>query len=148
MSLDVYLEMESQVGERRRAIFVREDGQTRELTQEEWKTRYPDREPVSVEIGGDKCVFDRNITHNLGSMADAAGIYEHLWRPGEVGVQKASDLIAPLTDGLSKLKSDPEKFRTFNPSNGWGSYEGLVEFVEAYLSACHEWPEAKVRASR
>lgn len=34
-----------------------------------------------------------NITHNLNSMAGAAGIYQHLWRPEEVGVTKARQLI-------------------------------------------------------
>lgn len=148
MSLDVYLEMESQVGERRQAIFVRECGETRELTREEWDARYPDREPSVVEIGGDKCVYDANITHNLNKMASEAGLYEPLWRPGEVGITKAEQLIEPLTIGLGKLKADPAKFMKLNPSNGWGSYEGLVRFVEAYLSACHDWPNANVRVSR
>lgn len=31
-------------------------------------------------------VFWANITHNLGRMADEAGIYKHLWRPEEIGM--------------------------------------------------------------
>lgn len=31
-----------------------------------------------------------NITHNLGRMAKEAGIYQHLWRPEEIGVTKAA----------------------------------------------------------
>lgn len=27
------------------------------------------------------CIFSANITHNLNAMAEAAGIYKHLWRP-------------------------------------------------------------------
>jgi len=34
-------------------------------------------------------VYDANITHNLGAMAEAAGIYKHLWRPEEIGITKA-----------------------------------------------------------
>ena len=148
MSLDIYLEMPNPMGERRKAIFVRDDGQTREITRNEWDARHPGREPATVEIGGDNCVFDRNITHNLNKMASEAGIYEALWRPDEIGVTKAKELIGPLTDGLVRLKAEPEKFRAFSPSNGWGTYEGLVDFVEAYLGACHDWPEAVVRVSR
>lgn len=93
-------------------------------------------------------VFDWNITHNLNSMAEDAGIYKHLWRPEEIAISKARQLIAPLTEGLALLESDPERFRKFNPKNGWGDYEGLVKFVRAYLEACTENPDAEISISR
>jgi hypothetical protein len=93
-------------------------------------------------------VFDYNITHNLGAMADEAGIYKHLWRPEEIGITKAEQLIEPLTSGLALLKSQPDRFKQHNPENGWGSYEGLVRFVEQYLAACIENPDALVEADR
>jgi hypothetical protein len=93
-------------------------------------------------------LFDANITHNLTRMADAAGIYQHLWRPEEIGITKAHQLAQPLRDGLARLRSDPDRFKTFNPENGWGSYDGLVRFVVKYLAACEEYPDADVSASR
>jgi hypothetical protein len=92
--------------------------------------------------------FDDNITHNLSEMAEAAGIYEHLWRPEEIGVEKAGDLVGPLEAGLRRLKGHPGKYRKLNPDNGWGTYEGLVEFVERYLAACEAHPDAEVSAHR
>lgn len=38
--------------------------------------------------------------------------------------------------------------KKFNPKNGWGSYGGLVKFVEDYLAACIENPTAKVSVWR
>jgi hypothetical protein len=93
-------------------------------------------------------VFWKNITHNLNEMAEEAGIYEHLWRPDEIGITKAKQLIEPLKAGLETLKADPERFKRFNPSNGWGDYEGLVEFVESYIQACSDHPDADVEVSR
>lgn len=93
-------------------------------------------------------VFQWNITHNLGAMAREAGIYKALWRPEEIGINYAGQLILPLTKGLEALKNHPEDFRKFNPENKWGTYEGLVEFVEKYLEACIENPDAEVRACR
>jgi hypothetical protein len=93
-------------------------------------------------------VFDRHITHNLGKMAKEAGIYEVLWRPEEIGIDKASDMIPFLEKGLETLKSDPERFKEFNPENGWGSYEGLLVFAVDTLAACKEHPDARVSASR
>ncbi len=92
--------------------------------------------------------YSRNITHNLGTMADKAGIYLHLWRPEELGIEKASELIEPIREGLRKLKADPSYFKQFNASNGWGLYQHFVPFVEDYLRACEEYPDAFVSASR
>ena len=88
------------------------------------------------------------ITHNLGDMARAADIYQHLWRPEEIDITKAIQLVEPLRAGLALLKSDPERFEKFNSPNGWGMYEHFVPFVEKYLAACEENPDADVRASR
>ena len=93
-------------------------------------------------------VYWANITHNLNKMADEAGIYKHLWRPDEVDITKASQLIEPLQAGLEKLKANPEHFEKFNSPNGWGMYEHFVPFVEKYLQACEEYPKADVRVSR
>ena len=153
MSLDVYLvyKGDSGVGPERQAIFIREDGTTREITRDEWEQRYPGREPVTVTVGGeseDNNVFSNNITHNLGSMAGAAGVYKALWRPEEVGVKQAKQLVPLLKDGLAVLQSDPEKFKKLNPDNGWGDYDGLCNFVAAYLEACMRHPDAEVSVWR
>lgn len=92
--------------------------------------------------------YDSNITHNLGEMADKAGIYKHLWRPDEINIKYASELIEPLEKGLKKLKADPDYFKQFDASNGWGMYIDFVPFVEEYLDACVKNPDAIVKASR
>lgn len=97
---------------------------------------------------GRPCVFDGNITHNLNKMAEAAGIYQAMWRPDEIGVTKAGQLIPLLHDGLARLHADPKKFKVHNPENGWGDYEVLCRFVANYLSACEENPEADVSVCR
>jgi hypothetical protein len=150
MTLDVYLTQEEKIKKTSSGIFVRENGQTVEISVEEWNRRNPDREPVKFAEG--ECetneVYSANITHNMNKCAEAAGIYKALWRPEELGITKAKQLIAPLRKGLHKLKMNPEKYKKYNPENGWGSYEGLVEFVEKYLNACYEYKNADVEVSR
>lgn len=98
---------------------------------------------------GDGLDYSANITHNLGMMADEAGIYEALWRPEEIGLKTARELIEPLRAGLVRLLTeDREKFLQHSPKNGWGTYDGLVEFVSSYLRACEENPDATVSVSR
>ena len=93
-------------------------------------------------------IYDANITHNLNEMAEEAGIYNHLWRPDEIGITHAKQLIIPLREGFSILSGDPKKFMNLNPENKWGDYSGLVVFVRSYLSACEENPESEVHVSR
>lgn len=92
--------------------------------------------------------YDANITHNLGRMAREAGIYEPLWRPDEVGITHARQLIEPLRAGLVRLKANPEHYKQFNPPNGWGSYDRFVPWIEEYLAACESCPDATVSVSR
>jgi hypothetical protein len=93
-------------------------------------------------------IYSANITHNLNKMAGAAGIYKHLWRPEEIGITHARQLIGPLTEGLAKLQADPEHYKKFDSPNGWGKYEHFVPFVAGYLAACEENPDAEIRISR
>lgn len=107
---------------------------------------------IDVDTGGQEPyrvqLFTANITHNLNVMAEEAGLYEALWRPEEVGIATAAQLIEPLTVGLDLLMAFPERFTPLNPANGWGDYKGLVEFVQSYLEACQQHPKASVSVWR
>jgi hypothetical protein len=89
-----------------------------------------------------------NITHNLNKMAAEADIYQALWRPEEINSTKAKNIMKLLEKGLKNLKSRPEYFEQFNSSNGWGLYENFVPFVENYLKACKEFPNADIYVCR
>lgn len=93
---------------------------------------------------GDEYVYSANITHNLQKMADAAGIHKCLWRPEEVSIHQAHQLIEPLKSGLEKLQSCPAWYQQYDSPNGWGLYIHFVPFVEEYLKACEEHPSAFV----
>lgn len=93
-------------------------------------------------------VYEANITHNLGNMASEAGIYKALWRPEEIGKTKTIEIVELLEKGLSSLKERPEYFEKFNSPNGWGMYEHFVRFVDKYIKACKEYPDAIIEVSR
>lgn len=149
MSLDVYLVVKEPVPHQGSGIFVRRNGATVEITREEWDEINPGHEPCIADSSVESyCVFDSNITHNLAEMADEAGIYKALWRPEEVGITHAHQLIEPLTGGLALLETNREEYEKYNPPNGWGNYDGLVTFTRQYLEAAKENPDAEVRVSR
>jgi len=104
---------------------------------------------LQYKIDGNEIeVYESNMTHNLGQMADKAGIYYALWRPEEKGYKKAKDIIKILEKGLKDLKERPEYFKKYNASNGWGMYEHFIPFVEEYLEACKKYPNAEIYVSR
>ena len=90
-------------------------------------------------------IFTRNITHNLNKMADEAGIYECLWRPEEIGITHANQIIDPLEKGLALMVANKARFEAFNSPNGWGRYERFIRFCADYLQACRDNPNAAVQ---
>lgn len=95
-------------------------------------------------------VFGCNITHNLSPLAEAVGLYQPLWRPEELGITRAEQVIDLLERGLRRLRdaSRREEFRGLEPENGWGSLQNLVDFTECYLVACRDNPDALIQVSR
>ena len=101
-------------------------------------------------------VFTGNITHNLGKMASAVKLsngntlYSILWRPDECSppYTRAEEISELLDEGFNILLSNPEKYRQYNPENGWGNYDGLVNFVYRYRNACWDNPDAEIGVCR
>ncbi len=93
-------------------------------------------------------VYDCNITHNLGAMAAAAGIYGCLWRPEENGIRTAEDMVGLLEAGIAWLETHEAEARAMEPENKWGTYDDFLKFCRNTLSACREYPDATVEASR
>lgn len=96
----------------------------------------------------EKTYFFCNITHNLNRMAEACGLYRALWKPEELRITHANYIIDTLETGLKALRANPDRYKALNPDNKWGSYEGFVLTVEAYLKACKMYPEARIEISR
>lgn len=147
MSLDVYLKADNG-NTTDTGVFIREEGQIKEITRAEWDEKFPMREPVMTTRRVDGEVYHANITHNLNQMAREAGVYKCVWRPEEMGITRAHQLVERLRDGIALLKSDPERFKKFDASNEWGTYEQFVPWLEQYLDACERHPQAKVSVWR
>lgn len=95
-----------------------------------------------------ECIRDFSITHNLGRMAVAAGVYNCVWRPEEIGIEIAEQMIEPLKEGIKNLKDEPESYKAFNPENAWGSYEEFIKFLIEYLNECEKNPKAMIKVCR
>ena len=116
---------------------------------------------IKVDTGNEPFIanlHELNITHNLGEMASACGLYEAMWRPFKIlGYTEeeeddvcilAVNIIQALKNGIRELESDPVKYKVFNPPNGWGDYDGLLKVATLYLDACQKYPKAEVKVWR
>jgi hypothetical protein len=93
-------------------------------------------------------VLDLNITHNLGKIASIVGIYPFLWRAPEFGIERAEQLIKPLEYSIEYMKQYRDILLEHEPSNGWGTLDGLADFCEELLRVAKEYPHATIRSSR
>ncbi len=109
---------------------------------------------VNLMVTKPVSIYDENITHNLASMAanvklsNGLTLYNVLWRPDEHKLVYAKDIAELLDEGWNILLSEPDRFKEFNPSNGWGNYDGLCRFVYEYRNACWKDPDATIEVCR
>lgn len=155
MSLDITIISPEPIKKKRTGVYVRINGRTCELTKEEAIVHFPDVDPNTIieeEVETNEFWYG-NITHNLTEMAEDClsfeeeyqhyNLYDLLWRETQVpftGVY-LNIYIAHLAYCLCILKNDPDHFKKFNPENGWGTYEQLVNFVEEFIKALVTMPE-------
>lgn len=146
MSLDISLIVETPITKKGTGVFIRENGMSKELTVEDVRKKFPNAVVEENEFET-MCVFDANITHNLGNMADAAGIYSACWHPEKIKATKASDILPLLEKGFEDMKARPEYYKQFDSSNGWGLYKDFLPWVEEYMNACRKYPDAIIEVS-
>jgi hypothetical protein len=82
---------------------------------------------------------DLNVTRNLTPMLREAGLFRVEGFQGDLLGAPCSEL-AGIADGtLRTLEADPDRFKALNPANGWGDYEGAVDFVRRLRDLCQSW---------
>lgn len=171
MSLDLYIESNTPVLHRGTGVYIRKNGETKELqTKQEVLTYFPDVNPDDVKetTYEDNTYFHINMTHNLNKMADkchssittvsknegTVTLYDLLWRPDEnlnITVPNM-DYLESLMSCYRNLLENPRHFKRFNPDNGWGSYEQLLnntkKFIGALQSISTDFNNYKIVVSR
>ena len=161
MSLDLYIKAKTPVRKRGTGVYVRENGQTVELkTMEEVKAHFPDADLSHFKVYEyeDENFWHGNITHNMGKMASKVPIegteltlYDLLWRPDEHGIETAGSpgYREWVLKGYHYLRGHREKLIPFNPENGWGNYEQLLEFtLDFFQHLVTVEDELRIHASR
>ena len=79
-----------------------------------------------------------NHTANTGTMIkEVCGS-----RPPEWGGKTGREMYPILLQGISLLSVYPQKYRCFEPENGWGTVETTIAFLEKVAANCEQYPDA------
>lgn len=91
-----------------------------------------------------------NYTGNVGNMYREAFPANPMGqRPG---IHYIHSIKADMASGLlqmaiSAMVDSPAIYKAMNPDNGWGSYEGALQFLKDILQACEDHPACTVYLS-
>lgn len=86
-----------------------------------------------------------NYTYNVCQMYCAAIPHEDGFR--SLDGKLSSEAVPILAAAIAYMESHAEEMRKFNPKNGWGSYEGALEYLRTIRDDCQRHPKATVQIS-
>lgn len=89
-----------------------------------------------VDVGPDWI----NHTWNTSNMIkEVCGSYPSSWKG-----KKCADMLPVLTTACEELKNNGDKYKQFEASNGWGTVETTLHFLDSIRKACEEYPTAVI----
>lgn len=84
-----------------------------------------------------------NHTSNTAAMIkEVCGSY-----PSEWDGKKCADMYPVLMQGISLLNLHPQRYRQFEPDNGWGTVETTIDFLQKIADTCDKYPTAVLEIS-
>ena len=85
-----------------------------------------------VEVGD----CDANITWNVRKIIELS---TGLPWVNEANNGLCVDVIPKIEQGLRELRRNPQKYKPYEASNGWGTVQGTIHFYERILAAWDEF---------
>ena len=87
-----------------------------------------------------------NMTYNLWPMW--AEIFPGAEQMCDIDDMSGDEAEPYLKIALRRLNKNSEKFKAFNPANGWGTYEDFVKYIENLIKLCKEYPDGIWKSDR
>ncbi len=124
-------------------IYIRREGKSVEISEEEFKKLSPDKEPHRVMADSDwDVVWSGEFKSEWRDLAREAGLEQGLWEPYRMGLLQAFEIEPVLLNGAHSLY-----MKANNQEEGFPDedYFDLVNMVEKYIRAGLKYPEARIR---
>lgn len=92
---------------------------------------------IGVKAKREVQIYDSNITYNL------ADIYYKCIDGGFKSLKEKTckQALPILNKAIENMIENEKEYRKLEPSNGWGTYEGLLEELRELRACCEENPD-------
>lgn len=103
---------------------------------------------MNVDTGGAEPAYVElaeigNYTSNVWLMwADALG-----HSLADLAEKNAGESLPAIQRAVADMEANPARYEAMNPPNGWGNYEGALDYLRSLRDACAEHPKATIRIS-
>lgn len=64
--------------------------------------------------------------------------------PSDWDGRKCADMYPVIAQGATLLQNNPQRYRQFEPSNGWGTVETTLDFLMKIADNCEKYPTAVI----
>ena len=101
---------------------------------------------LSIDTGAG----NRAYAYNASPTFNLSGMFAAAFEGGISATLKgksAAEAAPLIRAALDKMLADPPAFKALNPPNGWGTYEGAIQFLQEFAQACAEHPLCTVNAT-
>lgn len=88
-----------------------------------------------------------NITNNLIDFAIALNCYECIWKPKNLNIITAYQLLPHLYEAYYNVIKYGDIYLSLLPKNGWGTKEQFLNFIDQYIEACITYPNTLIETS-
>lgn len=97
---------------------------------------------LSISAKREVEIYETNITYNLAKM-----YYKAIDK--DLGLKKlkgmnCKDALPIIEKAIKDMVENKEEYEKLNPSNGWGSYEGLLKDFREIRNVCEDNPDGIV----
>ncbi|MFE2469763.1 hypothetical protein [Streptomyces mirabilis] len=92
-------------------------------------------EPVRVELA-DIGNYTSNV-HPMWSEALGCSL-------SDFKESSAEDALENLQRAVAAMEADRARYEAMNPTNGWGNYEGALDYLRRLRDACASHPKATI----
>lgn len=65
----------------------------------------------------------------------------------DLAEKNAGASLPALQRAVADMEADPARYQAMNPANGWGDYDGALDYLRRLRDACAEHPKATIRIS-
>lgn len=95
--------------------------------------------------------LDENGNQRIGSQPDGKGGWEKVpltnWGLRLLDGAPCSEAAGVLHAAVERMRTKADEYRQKEPENGWGNYDGALDFLESIAQAASEHPLGVIRIS-